>query len=94
MRRKKKTTIVTFEARERTTLRSSERRFIAWCSRCETEVVTVTPNEAAMLVHTDPLTILRRIEAGSIHFIELEAGALLVCSRSLVPFAQPESEYD
>ncbi len=83
MRRKKKTTIVTFEARERMTIHRSPRRVIAWCDRCGDEVLMVTPNEAAAFSRTDARAIFRGVEAGEIHFIEGEAGALMVCSKSL-----------
>lgn len=83
MRRKKKTTIVTIESRERTTVRRAERRPIAWCELCCANVLMVTPNEAAALSRTDARAIFRSVEAGEIHFIESESGELLVCSKSL-----------
>ncbi|HYW69824.1 MAG TPA: hypothetical protein VE961_02245, partial [Pyrinomonadaceae bacterium] len=49
MRRKKKTTIVSIEARERTTIRRGVRQLIAWCDQCGAHVPMVTPNEAAEL---------------------------------------------
>jgi hypothetical protein len=82
MRRKKKTTIVTFESHERITIHRHERRFIAWCEWCGEEVLMVTPDEAASLSHSDTRTIFRAVEAGEIHFIENGSGALLVCSQS------------
>jgi hypothetical protein len=83
MPRKKKTTIVTFEARERMVIRHSARRPVAWCERCCADALMVTPNEAAALSRTDARAIFRGVEAGQIHFIESEGGALLVCSNSL-----------
>jgi hypothetical protein len=83
MRRKKKTTIVTFESRERMTIHRGQRGLIAWCNRCCGEVLMVTPNEAAASSGINARAIFRGIEAGEIHFFENEGGALLVCSKSL-----------
>ena len=83
MRRKKKTTIVTFESRERLTIRRAEPQFVAWCEQCGAEVLMVSPNEAAVIGRTDARAIFRGVETGEIHFIDGERGALLVCSKSL-----------
>ena len=83
MRRKKKTTIVTFESRERTTIRRTNPHMLAWCERCGVDVLMVTPNEAAAVSHTDARAIFRGVETGRIHFIESENGALLVCMDSV-----------
>ena len=83
MRRKKKTTIVTFEARERLTVRRGSRRVVAWCVQCGTEVLMIAPDEAGAPGDPDEREIFRRIESGEIHFIEGENGALLICSKSL-----------
>ena len=84
MRRKKKTTIVTIESRERTTIHRGPRSLVAWCDRCCADVWMITPNEAAAITQTDARAIFRGVEAGEIHFIEGESGSLLVCSRSLL----------
>ena len=83
MRRKKKTTIVTVEARERTTIRRGARQMIAWCDQCGADVPMVTPNEAAELAGTDARAIFRGVESGEFHFIETGGGALWVCAKSL-----------
>jgi hypothetical protein len=83
MRRKKKTTIVTYESRERTTIRRAEPRVVAWCDQCRAEVLMITPNEAATFARTNARAIFRGVEAGEIHFVDGEGGALLVCSKSL-----------
>jgi hypothetical protein len=82
MRRRKKT-IVTIEARERTTIRRGARSLVAWCEHCCAHVLMLTPDEAALVCRTDARSIFRQIEAGEIHFIESEGGALLVCANSL-----------
>ena len=83
MRRKKKTTIVTFESRERMTIRHQAGRGFRWCGECGRDVWMVTPNEAASISLTDTRAIFRLVEAGKIHFLETETGELLVCSKSL-----------
>src|SRR5437660_12873725 len=88
MRRKKKTIIVTFESRERMTIRRGQGRVMAWCDQCSVEVLMVTPNEAAAMARTDARAIFRGVEAGEIHFIEGEAGTLLICSKSLAVLTQ------
>jgi len=84
MRRKKKTTIVTIEARERMTIWRGARQVTAWCDQCRADVPLVTPNEAAGLAGTDARAIFRRVESGEVHFIETGEGALLICAKSLV----------
>ena len=84
MRRKKKTTIVTFESRERMTIRDRGRRMIAWCEQCGADVLMVTPIEAAALARTDAGAIFRGVELGVLHSVERKTGALLVCSQSLL----------
>jgi hypothetical protein len=91
MRRKKKTTIVTFESRERMTISHEAPRIFAWCDRCGDEVLMVTPNDAATMTGTDARAIFRGVEADVIHFIESEGGALLVCTKSL-PLGHRERE--
>src|SRR5262245_27936839 len=78
-----KTTIVTVEARERTTIRHGARQVIAWCDQCGADVPLVTPNEAAELAKTDARAIFRAVESGEIHFIETCKGAILICAKSL-----------
>jgi hypothetical protein len=83
MRRKKKTTIVTFESRERMTIRRAESQFVTWCEQCGADVLMITPNEAGVRAQTDARSIFRGIEDGRIHFIENESGAVMVCSKSI-----------
>jgi hypothetical protein len=83
MRRKKKTTIITFESHERTTIHRAAESLIAWCDQCGAEVLMVTPNQAANIAGTDARVIFRRLESGQIHFIEGANGALLICKQSV-----------
>src|SRR5215831_14122362 len=83
MRRKKKITIVTIEAHERTTIRRGFRGVLAWCQQCGAEVSMVTPDEAAELSRTEVREIFRGVESGEIHFIEPAEGTLKICTNSL-----------
>jgi len=83
MRRKKKTTIVTFESRERMTIHRAALSLMSWCDQCGAQVLMVTPNEAALIAGTDTRAILRRVESGQIHFLENASGVLLICKQSL-----------
>ena len=83
MGRKKKITIVTFESRERMTIRKNSPSLVRWCDRCGQEALMVTPNEAAAIGRSDARAIFRGVEAGTIHFVESENGELLVCSNSI-----------
>jgi hypothetical protein len=87
MRRKKKTTTVTIESRERTTIRRSQPGFVARCERCDAEVLMVTVAEAAALSRTDVRAIFRSVEAGTVHFVESGNGGLLVCLDSVTAAA-------
>ncbi|HSS18813.1 MAG TPA: hypothetical protein VLL54_01815 [Pyrinomonadaceae bacterium] len=83
MRRKKKTTI-TFESRERTTIRHGVLPATAWCEWCRADVLPLSPNEAAALAGSDMRAILRGIEVGRIHLIEGDEKGLRVCSQSIL----------
>jgi hypothetical protein len=86
MRRKKKTTIVTFESHERMTIRFDAPSIFAWCERCGSEVLMVTPKEAAR-AGADSQAIARGVESGDIHFVEGDNG-LLVCLESVSTLGQ------
>ena len=83
MRRKKKITIVTFESRERMTIRVDAPSVIGWCERGCGEVLMVTANEAARIAGMDARAVFRGIETGQIHFIETERGGIFICTKSL-----------
>ena len=91
MRRKKKTTIVTIEARERMTIRRGVRQVTTWCDQCRADVLLVTPNEAAELAGTDARTIFRSVESGKVHFTEAGKGGLLICAQSLAEVSTKHS---
>ena len=51
---------------------------VAWCERCGAEVEMAPADEAARAAGESELTICRRNEAGSFHFIKDAAGRLFV----------------
>ena len=57
------------------------KRIVKWCG-AEVEMVTV--DEAAWAARVSELTICRRAEAGSFHFIGDAAGRLFVCLSTLL----------
>ena len=82
---KKKTTIITRETQEIIIVRRSHGASIrAWCQGCVREVEMISPEEAAQVSGATALAVYRRAEAGEIHFLQTEEGALLICPTSLV----------
>jgi len=75
----KKRTTVTIQTRQRTVVRRRGGQKVAWCEQCRAEVLMLTPEEAATLARTTARAIFHRVEAGELHFLETEDGALLVC---------------
>jgi hypothetical protein len=55
----------------------------AWCARCDQQVRTVTPDEAAFTAHASTRAIYRRVESRELHFLETPEEPLLVCLNSL-----------
>jgi len=55
---------------------------MGWCLTCGADVRWVTVREAAAISGFTEREILRRVEAGSLHFLE-SSGALLACFSSL-----------
>jgi excisionase family DNA binding protein len=78
-----KRTVITIEQHRLTVVRSRRRSVVAWCERCGGEVRMVTPDEAAALTGISLRRIYRRVESGKLHFVETDAGALVICVSSL-----------
>lgn len=58
-------------------------QFPVWCIECSSPVQLITPEEAAVLAGVSTRSIYRRVERGQLHFVETEAGKLLICPNSL-----------
>lgn len=83
MNQRKEKTVITIESYRRTRVHSGRVAVTAWCERCAAESLMISPNEAAAHLQTTAREIFRRVEAGELHFLETESGALLICCRSL-----------
>ncbi len=83
MNRRTEKTVITVETFQRTTARWRQKLKIAWCERCAAETVMLAPNEAAVVLQTTAREIFRLTEAGEIHYLETDSGALFVCRNSL-----------
>ena len=75
-------TVITIETFQRTTVHIRREARIAWCDRCAADTVMLASDEAAAHLQTTAREIFRLTEAGQIHFLETESGALLVCRNS------------
>ncbi|HEX8139605.1 MAG TPA: hypothetical protein VF544_18745 [Pyrinomonadaceae bacterium] len=64
--------------------RRRERKRVLWCEACGAESLMLTMEEAAALLGVTSRQVLRWAEAGSLHWTEPEAGALLICRTSLL----------
>lgn len=83
MTRRTEKTVIIVETFQRTVIYSRRKEKIALCEQCAVETVMLAPNEAAAFLQTTAREIFRLTEAGEIHYLETEAGALLVCRNSL-----------
>ncbi len=72
-------TIITIETHRLIVARPLNQPINAWCKDCRAEVKMTTPEQVAILLSTTPREIYRRIENGSLHFIETDEGELFVC---------------
>lgn len=82
MNRRAGKTVITIETFQRTTVHIRRGTKIAWCARCAADTVMLASDEAAEHLHITAREIFRLTEAGEIHYLETEMGALLVCRNS------------
>ncbi len=83
MKEKKRLEVV-WETHEITKISFNQhRRATAFCQSCESDAPHLSVAEAAALLQTTDREIFRLTEAGEIHYLETETGALLVCGSSL-----------
>ena len=76
--------VITIETHQQIWIRGRGKSFVAWCEACAMKTLMLTPEQAALIGNATERLIFRRIENGELHFIETDAGALFVCSNSLV----------
>jgi excisionase family DNA binding protein len=54
-----------------------------WCDRCKGPVTMISSEEASAIAGVSSRTIYRWVEAGRIHFMETDTGALRICVNSI-----------
>jgi hypothetical protein len=82
MKTKKRSEVV-WEKHETTTISfNRNRRAKTFCPACGSDELHLTVAEVAALFSTTARKIFRLIEAGEIHYLETESGALLICGNS------------
>lgn len=76
--------------------RRREKSVTAWCMACDAESVMLTVNEAASVLGASSMNVFRWAEAGHLHWLETERGAVLICQNSLTrnPRALLDSHHD
>jgi len=82
--RKSKTKVITIETERTVVIRKRGGSAVAWCEGCRGRVQMISPAEAAIRAAVTTRTIYRRVESGTLHFIETGDGFLLICGNSLV----------
>ena len=80
----KRTTTLTIETRQVLVIRRPIAPRQALCETCGDVVMLVTADEAARLARLSPRAIYRCVEGGSLHVLEADGGALLICLNSLL----------
>jgi len=81
-------TKIIIEQRQRTTVRRGHGPVKGWCEECSSEVLMLSPDEAASVMQTSTRMIFRQIEAGAVHFKEGGDGTLRICMTSLTGHAE------
>jgi len=77
------TPAVEIEISQTVTVKRIDSLVQAWCDRCGVEGQWVTPEHAAIISNIDTRSIYRRVESGTVHFMESPDGPALVCLNSL-----------
>ena len=84
----KQRTEITIETHETTIIRvSSHQTATAFCEICRTTHKHFSVRRVAAILRLSETAIFRLVEDGRVHSTETAAGALLVCSNSLLALA-------
>jgi hypothetical protein len=83
MAKTRKRTEVTIESETTVILRRGAGALRAWCEGCGAESLMLTPREAAILAGVTTRLIYAHVERGTLHYVELPDGTLLVCGHSV-----------
>jgi len=79
----KRKTAVVVQTHQVTTVHLTRQSICAWCGACRAAVLMLTPDEAAAVALCTGRDIYRRVDAGELHYLETDDGALLICVNSL-----------
>jgi hypothetical protein len=83
--KQRRRTQITIETRKLTIIRQRNRcSGQVWCEACGAEVKLLAPEHAAALAGIATRVLYRQIEAGCLHFQELDDGRLFICLTSLL----------
>ena len=77
-----KRTEITIETHRRLIVRQFGGSVKGWCNGCLSDVLLITPNEAAAIAGVSSRTIYQWLEADLVHFNE-NLGVLMICAESL-----------
>ena len=87
-------TEVTVETDEITIIRCTREIVAPPCSQCAETVLMITPEQAAIVTHTNIREIYRALEAGWVHYAETPGGSLVVCPDSILKLAIKSYQVD
>lgn len=91
--KRKKT--ITIQTIQQTVIRPiSNQTTTKQCEFCQAEVEMAPPELAAKFLQISVREIYRRIESGSLHFIETESGTVFICQNSLGLTKKEKKQWD
>jgi hypothetical protein len=73
--------VITSETHQLTIIHQQTKWVQAWCDGCQALSDMTPPDQAAALLGITIREVYRRVENGTLHFMETEAGTLLICCR-------------
>ena len=91
MKKTRRTRIVV-ETERLLVVRTRRAGVASWCAACGGDVQMVGLDEAAQVSARSQREIVRRVEAGRLHFTESARGRLLICLNSLLADARTQIE--
>ncbi|MEP7147616.1 MAG: hypothetical protein ABI857_01865 [Acidobacteriota bacterium] len=74
---------ITIETHRFLRIRQGPQTFSEWCRECCRWTGRVTADEAAIVAGVGKPMIFKRLEERTLHFIETQAGEVLICIHSL-----------
>ena len=88
-------TEIKFETHELTIIRVRRSQAVsAFCTLCEQAVLHLTIARAAAALGVSETAVFRLVESGTVHSIETDSGALLVCGNSVLGLAKAKKNFE